>query len=113
MLDVTVIRPSLVYGRDSSSVFGRLVAMIRRLPLVPIVGAGTYALAPIYVGDVIAAVQRCLRRPSTREVALSGPERVSYKEFLRRIALGARGPPGVPAYSLLKRQSTINGNLRS
>lgn len=86
-LDVTVVRPAFVYGPDQRSVFARLVGLIGKFPAFPIVGSGAFEMTPIYVEDVAAAITRCLVRPVSREVYLSGLDRVTFKEFATRIAI--------------------------
>jgi NADH dehydrogenase len=90
--DVSVVRPSFVYGPDWRSVFGRLVSLVKKLPVIPIIGPGNTELAPIYVDDVAAGVARCLEHDAPREVHLSGPDHITYKQFLILVAraLGRR-----------------------
>ena len=43
-LDVTILRPSLVYGPGTSGVFVKLVGLVRKLPVIPVIGAGEWHL---------------------------------------------------------------------
>ena len=62
-LDVTVLRPSVIFGADDRflNLFAKLQGL---LPLVPLAGADT-RFQPVWVGDVAQAVVRCLRSPET------------------------------------------------
>jgi NADH dehydrogenase len=93
-LAVTVLRPSLVYGRGSRGVFVRLATLVRRLPVVPIVGPGSMRLRPLYLPDLVGLVVAMLARPDLagRTYDLGGPDVVTYAEFVDAIcaALGKR-----------------------
>ena len=39
-LQVTTLRPSVVYGEEESGVFGTVLKFVRRLPVVPVLGDG-------------------------------------------------------------------------
>ena len=93
-LDVTILRPSLVYGPGTSGVFVKLLGLVRKLPVIPVIGPGRWHLRPVYLGDVVDVVVEAVRR---RELAgrmydLGGPDFVTYNEFLAAIcsALGRR-----------------------
>ena len=75
-LDATVFRFAFVYGPGRTGVFARLVALARRLPVVPVVGTGRLDIAPVYVDDVVQALLAALRRPevaSGKVYTLAGP----------------------------------------
>ncbi len=93
-LDWTALRPSVIWGPQDE--FANVQArLIKLTPLIfPIVGDGSARFQPVWVGDVVAAVARCLDDESTigGEYALGGPEVLTYAQIARRVldALGAR-----------------------
>ncbi len=93
-LDWTALRPSVIWGPQDE--FANVQArLIKLTPLIfPIVGDGGARFQPVWVGDVVAAVARCLDDASTigGEYALGGPEVLTYAQIVRRVldALGAR-----------------------
>ncbi len=93
-LDWTALRPSVIWGPQDE--FANVQArLIKLTPLVfPIVGDGSARFQPVWVGDVVAVVARCLDDASTigGEYALGGPEVLTYAQIVRRVleALGAR-----------------------
>jgi NADH dehydrogenase len=89
----TIFRPSIVYGRGDGFVT-LLASMVRRLPVVPVIGSGRQRLQPIAVEQVAAGFAEAIERPvmikQTYEVG--GPEAVTMLELLDSIgrALGRR-----------------------
>lgn len=91
-LDVTILRPSLVYGSGSRGVFVKLAQLVRALPVIPVIGPGTWHLRPVHLDDLVALIVQVLARPdvSGRTYDVGGPERITYNDFLSAIcaALG-------------------------
>jgi len=83
-LDVTILRPSLVYGPGSRGVFVKLAEFVRRLPVIPVIGPGTWHLRPVYLDDLVVLIVETLARPdvSGRTYDIGGPERITYNGFL-------------------------------
>jgi NADH dehydrogenase len=93
-LDVTILRPSLIYGPGERGVFVKLRRLVRKLPLIPVLGPGTWRLRPLFLPDFVAIVLETLRRPDLagRSYDLGGPDLVSYNAFLEAICR-AQGRP--------------------
>lgn len=53
-----VIRPGLVYGNDPGGMFGKLVAQIRQLSVIPLVGGGTQRQFLVHEEDVCAFIEK-------------------------------------------------------
>ncbi|HSE92320.1 MAG TPA: complex I NDUFA9 subunit family protein [Methylomirabilota bacterium] len=89
----TIFRPSIIYGRGDGFVT-RLARMVRRLPVVPVLGTGRNLLQPVPVEHVGEAVARALTRPVSEKQTydVAGPDRVTMLELLDLIgaALGRR-----------------------
>jgi predicted dehydrogenase/nucleoside-diphosphate-sugar epimerase len=83
-LDVTTLRPSVVYGPDVTGVFARIRDAVMRLPVVPVIGDGRWRFHPIHVRDVSDAVVACLRHDGSigRIYDLGGPDEVTLDEFV-------------------------------
>jgi len=90
-LEWTIFRPSIIFGRGDEFV-SVLARMVKRLPVVPVLGSGRYRLQPIPVEQVAEGFVRSLRTPAsvrqTYEVA--GPTPYSFVDLLDEIgrALG-------------------------
>ena len=82
-----VVRPGLVYGGPERGLFGVLVRLVRRLPLLPAFVPAPQ-IQPIHVDDLAEAlVMLAVRDDLTPRIyALGAPEPVSFTTFLRRVA---------------------------
>ncbi|MGH7355138.1 MAG: NAD-dependent epimerase/dehydratase family protein [Candidatus Rokuibacteriota bacterium] len=89
----TIFRPSVIYGRGDHFV-STLAAMVRRLPVVPVVGTGRQRLQPVPVEHVARAFARAVTLETTvkQTFDVGGPDAVSLVQLLDLIgrALGRR-----------------------
>jgi uncharacterized protein YbjT (DUF2867 family) len=94
-LPYTIFRPSVIFGPGGGFV-NLLADMIRRSPVVPVVGNGRYLLQPVSVATVAEGFALALERPQTagESFEVCGPDRLTYNRVLDLIgeAVG-RGHP--------------------
>jgi NADH dehydrogenase len=87
----TIFRPSIIFGRGDEFM-SVLARMIRRLPLVPVLGDGAYRLQPIAVEHVAEGFARALlgRVSEGQTYEVAGPSAYRFVEILDLIgaALG-------------------------
>jgi len=90
-LDWTIFRPSVIYGPGDGSV-SVLARLVRRLPVVPVIGDGRYRLQPVAVEHVAEGFARALEQPATvgQTYEVGGPQSYAFTEILDQIgqALG-------------------------
>jgi uncharacterized protein YbjT (DUF2867 family) len=83
-LDLTVVRPSLIFGADdrSTNLFARLQALA---PFVPLAGADA-KLQPVWVDDVARAIVACVDDDATigRSFECTGPQVLTLRELVQR-----------------------------
>lgn len=79
----TIFRPSLIFGPDGEFT-KMLVNMIRRLPLVPVVGNGKYLLQPVWIGDVAQGFKKTLGDSQSFGMTyeFGGPDIFTYDQIL-------------------------------
>lgn len=85
--NATILRPSIVFGREDQFV-NRFAGLIASLPVVPIIG-GKAKFQPVYVDDVAEAVAMSLIDPARfggQTFELGGPETISMADLNQRIA---------------------------
>ncbi len=82
-LDWTIFRPSLIFGRGSEFV-SMLAELIRRVPVVPVIGDGRYRMQPVAVSQVAESFAQALEMPESIGATYlqGGGESYSYDEIL-------------------------------
>ena len=96
-----IVRPSWVYGPEDRAL-NRFVTFYRRLPFVPVVGAGRQRLQPVFVDDVATVLARAAEPDGPSGVfEIGGPDVMSMDGVLAAMmaVLGKRKPLiHVPAF---------------
>jgi uncharacterized protein YbjT (DUF2867 family) len=82
----TILRPSIVFGPEDGF-FNKFAAMARILPALPLIGGGKTKFQPVFVGDVAAAILKCIEDNSRcgKTYELGGPNLYSFKELMQII----------------------------
>jgi NADH dehydrogenase len=82
-LDYTIFRPSIVYGIGDKFI-NRLAALIRKSPVIPVIGSGQYRLQPVYVEELCAlmAASAELEITSRKIYEIGGPAALTYLEII-------------------------------
>jgi len=83
-----VLRLAEVYGPGQAGAASTLMDWIRSRPVVPILGHGRFPLSPLHIDDLVTAVLEILARPglARRSYALAGPESISLRDLVDRVA---------------------------
>lgn len=93
----TVLRPSIVFGREDAFI-NRFAGLIRVLPIVPVIGAAA-KFQPVFAGDVGHAIARALAAPEShagKTYELGGPQVLTMRQVNAWIAARTgRSPPFV------------------
>ncbi|MFQ6672133.1 MAG: NAD(P)H-binding protein, partial [Candidatus Tectimicrobiota bacterium] len=95
---VTIVRPSLVYGRAGglrdSKLMARLAAHLRAGRPLPLPSGGQSFVQPLFVGDLARALALSTAEGvgAGRTLELGGPERMTLRAWMERLAavLGVR-----------------------
>ncbi|MDE2135411.1 MAG: complex I NDUFA9 subunit family protein [Alphaproteobacteria bacterium] len=84
--DATILRPSLVFGPEDAF-FNKFAWLARISPVLPLIGGGHTKFQPVFVGDVAAAILRCIDDKAAvgKTYELGGPTVYSFKEMLQFI----------------------------
>ncbi|MFQ5646112.1 MAG: complex I NDUFA9 subunit family protein [bacterium] len=85
-LDYTVFRPTFMYDRGGLAI-ETFIRQVRRLPVVPVIGDGSYRQQPLFAGDLAAGIARSLAGKSfiKKTYQAGGPEQLTYNQLLDRI----------------------------
>lgn len=84
-LNYTILRPTIVLGKDSSG--WKALARLARLPLVPVFGNGSARIQPIDVADLVDAMISIIDEQDFRNESfdLGGPDVLTIEEFLKKV----------------------------
>ena len=79
----TIFRPAFIFGPGDQSI-NMFANMVRRLPIVPVVGDGRYRLQPVYVDDVVAGFRSALTQDNAigKTFEFGGPEIFAFNQLL-------------------------------
>ena len=82
-LQYTIFRPSIVYGKEDKFI-NKIATMVRRLPVLPVIGDGLFKLQPVYVEELCAVLAVAGRKDFTagKTYDVGGPEQLTYIEIL-------------------------------
>lgn len=83
-LDWTIIRPSVLFGKNAPFIKG-LSELIQSSPVVPLIGGGNLMFQPIYIGDVVSIILKVLADPEHCRHAtftVGGPDYYSFKQLV-------------------------------
>lgn len=87
-LDWIIIRPSEVYGAGKKETISKLINIIQKSPVVPVIGNGRYLLSPIYVDDLVQSILAVIEKNqySKKIYTIAGPEEFTYSELIDKIS---------------------------
>ena len=86
-MEYTILRPSVIFG-PGDGFSNTLAQLVRKAPVVPIIGNGRYRLQPISASVVVSAIEQSLEsdRALSKVVEMGGPDRLEFIEILDIIA---------------------------
>jgi len=97
-VDVTLLRPTMIYGHDRDGNVSSMRSILRRFRAFPIVGAARGGRQPVHVADVAWAAARVATLPSAglaTSYTLSGAEVLTYRQLVDRVRATVPGPTAV------------------
>ena len=83
-MNYTILRPSIIYGKGSTS-FNFMIDYIKKIPFVtPIIGDGKYTIMPVHTSDVVTSIEKCIINKATdkKEYDLAGGEKIYFLELV-------------------------------
>ncbi len=95
-----LLHPTMIYGAEGEDNVRRLAKLLRRLPVLPLPGAGRALVQPIHQQDVTRCLRAALEQSwaGPEVLVIAGREPMPYAEFARAVAAaaGLRQPRIVP-----------------
>lgn len=65
-LDFTILRSTVIYGEDDTKNIATLISIIKRFPIIPVIGNDKYRIQPVYVEDVVSAIINVMQNSSSK-----------------------------------------------
>jgi NADH dehydrogenase len=88
-----ILQPSVQFG-DGAEFVAALERLVRRSPVVPLLGGGGLLFQPIWVEDVVTCIEKSTEDDALvgRAIAIGGSEKLTFKEVMQAIcaALGKK-----------------------
>jgi uncharacterized protein YbjT (DUF2867 family) len=79
----TIIRPTMIYGAGDDRNMSRLLALLRRTPVLPLPGGGRGLIQPVHVDDVVGAIVAALRpQAAGRIYEVAGPDAMTLRDLV-------------------------------
>lgn len=97
-VDVSILRPSIIFGPDDSF-FNRFDSMARLSPALPLVGGGSTRFQPVHVDDVAQAILTAMRLTKDTDGADIGNTSSKSSESDKNKPETQRMQPPIDAYS--------------
>ena len=87
-LNWVILRPSEIYGPNMKEGITKLISWIKKFPIIPIIGDGSYFLSPVYVDDIADVMVEIIKNDLLIKETLNlcGPEKMTMNELVDRIA---------------------------
>jgi uncharacterized protein YbjT (DUF2867 family) len=84
-LSYAIIRPTVTFGTEDILI-NNIAWLLRRFPVFPIFGSGTYQLQPMYVEDMADLVVQAGQSRENSIIDAVGPDIFTFEELVRLIA---------------------------
>lgn len=82
-----ILRPAFIYGEGDQNNTALMLKVLKRFPVIPLLGGGNFKIQPIYVEDVVSVVLQALEKEVTNTIYnLAGPAQISLREILQILA---------------------------
>ena len=86
-LTYVMLRPNTVYGSGGDRGIGKLIRLIKKSFIVPVIGSGNSLLQPIFVDDLCECVLRVSGSKFNNDVfEIGGPDLISYNQLVDLIS---------------------------
>jgi NADH dehydrogenase len=94
-LDYIIFIPPLIYGSGDKGLT-RTIGMVKKLPMIPIIGSGNAKMQPVYVENVCDAIISALQKSELKKKTynIAGSQALSFESYVRAIenTFGVRKP---------------------
>ena len=79
----TILRPTVMYGPKDKKYVIKLIKIIKKSPIVPILGSGKNKMQFLYVNDLIKIIESSIRNKIFGTYVIAGPDIIAYNDFVK------------------------------
>jgi uncharacterized protein YbjT (DUF2867 family) len=83
----TILRPSIIYGPGDQFTM-KLLEIIKRSPVLPVIGPGRFRVQPLYIDDAVSCIVKAITGDSflNEMFEIGGPDQLTYEEMIGAVA---------------------------
>jgi NADH dehydrogenase len=81
----TILRPTVLYGPGDRKYVTRLIHIIKKYPVIPVLGGGENRFQFLYIDDLVRIITSSLAKGIYGTYVIAGPQSVTYKSFMKQI----------------------------
>ena len=82
-LGYIILKFNMVYGQGDNNLT-KTIKLVKKLPIIPIIGDGKKRLQPVYVKDVVYAIIKCLehKQLNNKIYNIAGPKAITFNKYI-------------------------------
>ena len=80
-----ILRPTIVYGKNEDRYISNLINLIKKSPLIPIIGDGKNKIQPLYLNDLIKIIEFCINKNVNGVYLIAGKSIITYNDLINQI----------------------------
>jgi nucleoside-diphosphate-sugar epimerase len=77
-----ILRPTVIYGPGDIKYVGRVIKIIEKFPVVPVLGSGDSLFQFIYIDDLTEIINQAVVKEMDGIYTVAGPQSYTYNEFM-------------------------------
>jgi NADH dehydrogenase len=82
-----IFRPTLIYGPGDDKNVAMMARVIKRYPVVPVLGGGHFKIQPVYIADAVSVLVQALdKRVPLTVYNIAGPAQITLRDMLLLIS---------------------------
>ena len=101
-IDYVILRPSVVYGEEDTKNLTGIVNIVKKFPIIPIIGSGNQKMQPVHIKDVVQAIiKSSISEIKNKVYFVAGPATISFESLINLVAKSLNKHPlkiHIPAF---------------
>jgi len=87
-LDYIILRPNWIYDDKGEKDLKQIISLVKKFPIVPIIGNGNYKLQPVHIKDVVYAIKKVIKSNQIHNkiYSLGGSEEITFNEIVDEVS---------------------------